>query len=62
MTAPSPAVVAAPCTGPILAALLAYTTKNNAGIGASASLLFTYSLGFGLPYIALGGAAAAALP
>ncbi len=51
-------LVAAPCTGPILAALLAYTAKNNAGVVASTVLLFTYSLGFGLPYIALGGAAA----
>ncbi len=51
-------LVAAPCTGPILAALLAYTAKNNAGLTASITLLFVYSLGFGLPYIFLGGAAA----
>lgn len=51
-------LVAAPCTGPILASLLAYTVAQNAGIGESMALLGTYSLGFGLPYIALGGAAA----
>ena len=51
-------LVAAPCTGPILAALLAYTTKNSIGMGPSTALLFTYSLGFGLPYVFMGGAAA----
>lgn len=51
-------LVAAPCTGPILAALLAYTTKNNIGLAPSTALLFTYSLGFGLPYVFMGGAAA----
>jgi thiol:disulfide interchange protein DsbD len=51
-------LVAAPCTGPILAALLAYTAKNNAGVAQSTVLLGTYSLGFALPYVALGGAAA----
>ncbi len=51
-------LVAAPCTGPILAALLAYTTKNSIGTGSSTALLFTYSLGFGLPYVFMGGAAA----
>ncbi len=51
-------LVAAPCTGPILAALLAYTTKNSIDMGASTTLLFTYSLGFGLPYVFMGGAAA----
>jgi thiol:disulfide interchange protein DsbD len=51
-------LVAAPCTGPILAALLAYTAKNAAGLGPSVGLLFTYSLGFALPYVLLGGAAA----
>lgn len=51
-------LVAAPCTGPILAALLAYTTKNNIGFAPSTALLFTYSLGFGLPYVFMGGAAA----
>lgn len=51
-------LVAAPCTGPILASLLAYTVAKNAGIGESMALLGTYSFGFGLPYVALGGAAA----
>ena len=50
-------LVAAPCTGPILAALLAYTAKNASGVGFSMALLGTYSLGFALPYVALGAAA-----
>jgi len=50
-------LVAAPCTGPILAALLAYTAKNQESILASSFLLFIYSLGFALPYVLLGGAA-----
>jgi len=50
-------LVAAPCTGPILAALLAYTAKNQ-DISQSVFLLMTYSLGFALPYVFLGGAAA----
>jgi thiol:disulfide interchange protein DsbD len=51
-------LVAAPCTGPILAALLAYAAKNNAGVGPSTALLAVYSVGFALPYVLLGGAAA----
>lgn len=51
-------LVAAPCTGPILAALLAFTANSKQGVAASTLLLFTYSLGFGLPYVFLGGAAA----
>ncbi len=51
-------LVAAPCTGPILAALLAYTANAGQGIAQSTLLLVVYSLGFGLPYILLGGAAA----
>lgn len=51
-------LVAAPCTGPILAALLAYAAKNNAGPGMSTGLLACYSVGFALPYMFLGGAAA----
>jgi thiol:disulfide interchange protein DsbD len=51
-------LVAAPCTGPILAALLAYTARGEHGMGASTMLMVTYSLGFALPYIFLGGAAA----
>ena len=50
-------LVAAPCTGPILAALLAYTARNATSIGVSTALLSTYSIGFALPYIALGAAA-----
>ncbi|MBM4252937.1 MAG: DUF255 domain-containing protein [Deltaproteobacteria bacterium] len=50
-------LVAAPCTGPILAALLAYTAKNASSVGFSTALLGTYSLGFALPYVALGAAA-----
>lgn len=50
-------LVASPCTGPILAALLAYTaTKQDVTYGTS--LLFVYSFGFALPYVFLGGAAA----
>lgn len=49
-------LVAAPCTGPILGGLLAYTAKS--GDPSSAGLLFfVYSLGFGLPYVFLGSAA-----
>jgi thiol:disulfide interchange protein DsbD len=50
--------VAAPCTGPILAALLAYTAKQESSLFESTGLLFTYSVGFGLPYMLLGGAVA----
>ncbi len=49
--------VAAPCTGPILAALLAYTARRESSVAASSVLLLVYSIGFGLPYMALGGAA-----
>jgi thiol:disulfide interchange protein DsbD len=49
--------VAAPCTGPILAALLAYTARQESSVVASSVLLLVYSIGFGLPYMALGGAA-----
>lgn len=50
-------LVASPCTGPILAALLAYTAKS-ASFVESVALIATYSLGFSLPYVFLGGAAA----
>ena len=51
-------LVAAPCTGPILAALLAYTAQSGEGMLTSSLLMVVYSLGFALPYVALGGAAA----
>jgi thiol:disulfide interchange protein DsbD len=50
-------LVAAPCTGPILGALLAYSTKNG-NLFESCLLMFTYSFGFSLPYVFLGGTAA----
>jgi len=50
-------LVASPCTGPILAALLAYTAKASSFV-ESVALIATYSLGFSLPYVFLGGAAA----
>lgn len=50
-------LVASPCTGPILAALLAYSAKS-ASFAESVALIATYSLGFSLPYVFLGGAAA----
>lgn len=48
--------IASPCTGPILAALIAYTAKEQNAL-KSTLLLFTYSLGFALPYVFLGGLA-----
>ncbi|MEY4632013.1 MAG: hypothetical protein RIQ81_2133 [Pseudomonadota bacterium] len=50
-------LVASPCTGPILAALLAYTAKSGS-FAEAVSLIATYSLGFSLPYVVLGSAAA----
>jgi thiol:disulfide interchange protein DsbD len=50
-------LVAAPCTGPILAALLAYTAGTQ-DVGRGAFLLFIYSFGFAIPYVFLGGVAA----
>ncbi|MEZ4741118.1 MAG: cytochrome c biogenesis protein CcdA [Bdellovibrionota bacterium] len=52
-------LVASPCTGPVLAFLLAYATKRS-NISESILLLIVYSLGFSLPYVALGGVAARA--
>ena len=46
-------LVASPCTGPILAALLAYASTQDS-LYQSALLMFTYSFGFALPYIFLG--------
>jgi len=46
-------IVAAPCTGPILAGILTYTaTQGSPTLGLS--LLFVYSLGLGLPFLVLG--------
>lgn len=47
-------LVAAPCTGPILGGLLAYSAKLN-DPNLSLALFVTYSLGFALPYVFLGG-------
>lgn len=44
--------VAAPCTDPILAALLTYTAQT-AAVTVGVGLLFTYSIGFALPYVIL---------
>jgi thiol:disulfide interchange protein DsbD len=49
-------LVAAPCTGPIMAALLAYATKLQS-TSQSTLLFFVYSAGFALPYVFLGFAA-----
>ena len=46
-------VIAAPCTGPALAGVLAYVaTTRNALLGFL--LLYTYSIGFGLIFMVLG--------
>jgi thiol:disulfide interchange protein DsbD len=50
-------LVASPCTGPILAALLTYTAGRQNAFEAAA-LLGTYSVGFALPYVFLGASAA----
>jgi thiol:disulfide interchange protein DsbD len=52
--------VAAPCTGPVLGALLAYAASHQGETLKTIALLTTYSLGFSLPYVFLGGAAAKA--
>lgn len=45
--------LAAPCTGPVLASLLAYVAKTqNAALGAG--LLFIYALGVGFPFMLIG--------
>ena len=46
-------LVAAPCTGPIMGALIAYSA-NLASAWQSILLFFLYSLGFALPYVFLG--------
>ncbi|RZA20429.1 MAG: DUF255 domain-containing protein [Proteobacteria bacterium] len=49
-------LVAAPCTGPIMGALIAYSA-GLASAWQSILLFFLYSLGFALPYVFLGMAA-----
>lgn len=49
-------LVAAPCTGPILGALIAYTAKTSQG-AESFWLFCLYAVGFALPYLFLGMAA-----
>ena len=49
-------LVAAPCTGPIMGALIAYSTHLTSA-WQSILLFFLYSLGFALPYVFLGLAA-----
>jgi thiol:disulfide interchange protein DsbD len=51
--------VASPCTGPVLAFFLGYSAKEG-DVLKGITLLFTYSLGFALPYVFLGGVAAKA--
>jgi thiol:disulfide interchange protein DsbD len=46
-------VVASPCTGPVLISLLAYIAQSGSKVFGFA-LLFTFSYGMGLPFIALG--------
>lgn len=46
-------LVASPCTGPILASILTYTFANK-DLSTSTLYIFTYSMGFGLPYVFLG--------
>lgn len=50
-------LVASPCTGPILAALLTYTAGRQNTMEAI-GLLGVYSVGFALPYVFLGASAA----
>ncbi|HJZ84529.1 MAG TPA: cytochrome c biogenesis protein CcdA [Polyangia bacterium] len=53
-------VIAAPCTGPVLGAVLAYVATTQK-LAFGGSLLFTYALGMGLPFF-LVGTFAIALP
>ena len=50
-------MVAAPCTGPILAALLTIAASQGS-FSTAAGLMCAYSLGFALPYVLLGQTAA----
>ncbi len=45
--------LAAPCTGPVLAALLTYIASSQ-NVYYGITLMFVYSLGFSLPYLVLG--------
>lgn len=49
-------LVASPCTGPILATILAYVVSSK-DLLRSALYLLVYSLGFALPYVFIGGLA-----
>lgn len=49
-------LVAAPCTGPVLGALLTYSAGRSAPV-EGLLLMMTYSFGFALPYVLLGRAA-----
>ncbi len=40
-----------PCIGPILGAILTYTTANEATLGEGMLLLFSYSLGLAVPFL-----------
>ena len=51
--------VASPCTGPVLGALLTITLESQ-DITKGALMMFTYSFGFALPYVFLGGIASKA--
>jgi thioredoxin:protein disulfide reductase len=46
-------VIAAPCTGPVLASLLTYVAKSR-DIPLGAGLLFLYALGIGVPFFLIG--------
>jgi len=45
--------LAAPCTGPVLAGLLAFVAKSQS-IALGAALLFVYALGIGVPFVLIG--------
>ena len=46
-------VVAAPCTGPVLSGVLVHVAATQ-NVPLGAALLFTYSLGLGVPFFAIG--------
>jgi thioredoxin:protein disulfide reductase len=53
-------IIAAPCTGPVLASILAYVATTRS-VGLGASLLFTYALGMGVLFFVI-AAFAVSLP